>query len=156
MKKLLKILALYGFFLPIVLDSIGFFLDPKKARYVAQYPFSYFFEQLLNGTFSVIPFLLLLLLIYNNILKKQQVDKDYLAHKIATLFTTLFVVFVLTLSNVIIFLYNYYSFSRRVWKAIAFHGLFPIDSAILVLIVYGLGLFIGWLIKMFHQKDKIH
>jgi len=147
MKRVLKILAIYGFFLPTIFTIIGLFISPGKVKYVAQYPYSFVLELLLSGGLMIIPYLVILGLAYINIFKKKPADKYYLPHKIATIVTTVFVVVVTTFINLSSFLNEYYGIHGKVSATIAVYGSLPEVSVVLVLIVYGIGLFIGWLIK---------
>jgi hypothetical protein len=155
MKRLLKILAIYGFFLPTIFNIIGLFINPGKVKYVAQYPYSFVLELLLSGGLIIIPYLVTLGLAYINIFKKKPEDKYYLPHKIATIVTTVFVVAGTTLINVSNFLNEYYGIHGKVSSAIAVYGSLPEVSVVLVLIVYGIGLFIGWLIQLRTKTTQV-
>ncbi len=142
MRKVLKITALYSFLLPVVLELVGIIVDPRKAKYISRYPFSFFFEQLLNGALSVIPSLVLLLLAYNNVFKKQQSDKYYAAHKLATGITMYYILCSTTFINVLVFLVKYFHLQGKLWKIIAGWGFHPVNAVVLVLFVYGLSFLI--------------
>lgn len=146
MKKTLKYLVIYGFSLPIIFNILGGLLKPEKIKYLIMYPLSYVLELLMKGVFIVIPYIVLMLLTYNNLLKKEPTDKEYIIHKIATIVAIFSTVLTTTFGVLINFMYSYFSFKSKPYTAIAFWGTFPITSALLVLIMYGLVLFIGRLL----------
>lgn len=147
MKKAIKALAVYSFSLPVVFELTGIIIDPGKTKYISRYSFSFIFEQLVNGALSVIPSVVLLLLVYINVFKKQQSDKHIAAHKMATAITMFYILCSTTLINVLVFLVKYVNLQGKLWKSIAGWGLHPVNAVVFVLLVYGLGLAIGRLIK---------
>lgn len=143
MRKAIKGTALYSFLLPIILELVGVMIDPSRTKYIVRYPFSYFFEQLLNGALSIIPSIVLLLFAYNNLFKKQPGDKYYKAHKMATVITMCYILLSTTIFNSLIFLFTYLHLKGKIWTVVAGYGIFPVNAIILVLVVYGLGFIIG-------------
>lgn len=152
MKKTLKILAIYVFFLPFISDIIGFFFEHSKIKYISKYPFSYIFETLFSGGTLIIPFLVLFGLAYINLFRKKPDDKYIYSNTIAAISTSIFIVIGSTLIITICFLYNYLGIHLGYWTKISLYGFIPKISIISVLIVYGLGFFIGWLINRYKIK----
>jgi hypothetical protein len=147
MKKPIKILAFYIFFLPVIFDIIGFIIDPRKIKYVTQYPFSYILDKLFSGSTYLIPYFVLLGLAYYNVFTKKPENKYFLQHKIAVICTTVFIVTGATLIDFSIFLNDNFSVRGRLLTKIVTYGFIPQFSVMFVLLIYGLGFFIGWILK---------
>jgi len=147
MKKLLKSLLIYGFTLPIVLDLLGVIFKPDRMTYITKYPLSFILEQFTRGILLVIPYIILMLLVYNNLLNKSKKDQHYHAHKYATIITTISLILLTTLGVVILFMSNFLGFTNKIFISIAFYSIFPVNSALFVLLIYGLGLLIGRFFK---------
>lgn len=142
-------MAVYVFTLPAISDIIGFFFEHSKIKYIAQYPFSYIFETLFSGGTFIIPFLVLLGLAHINLFRRKPDDKYYFPNRIATICTTIFIVVGATLINIVCFLNLYLGIKERFWATIAIYGTIPAISVVWVLIVYGIGFMVGWLINLY-------
>ena len=154
MKRALKILAIYIFLLPAISDIIGFFFEHSKIKYIARYPFSYIFETIFTGGTLLIPYLVLLGLAYINLFRRKPDDNYFFPNKIATISATAFIVAGATLVNIIWFLNNYLGIHDRFWITLGIYGIIPATTVVLVLVVYGLGYMVGWLIKVCSASTK--
>lgn len=152
MKKILKYSIIFGFSLPILFNVVGLFIDLKMLDYMKAYPVSFIFEQILDGIMTAIPYLMLLLFYKIFYFKRKSGDKYYIQNKVALLITDLIFVVITALSCTIIFLSNYLGFKNILWKQIAGNLLFPVHSALLVLVMYGIGFVLGWLINRYKIK----
>ena len=153
MKKVIVALISYSIALPIVVEVLGVLIQPQYHKFYTKHPFAAFLSILFSIITTAIPYFLFSLILKHNVLKMGSDDKKYLATMTASIVAALGVVFSTTYLNMIYFISLVFKGGGSTSGII--YGLMPIYASIVMVLSYGFGYIIGYIISKIKGTIKL-